>query len=161
MIKPLLLWIGIVVCACSTGAPLHAQDVAQDFKPVADPAPRDPSLQPVFEQFGGKAGLVALVDLLMVNNMANPVTRPFFLHADREHVKRGLVDQFCTILGGPCSYTGKNMEQAHRGMHIHRAQFDALVENLQKAMDARGIPFRAQNKLLAKLAPMHREIESR
>ena len=156
MLKPSLFVLGLLAgCAF---APVQAQEAMPEFRPVADPAPRDPSLEPVFRQFGGKAGLQALVDQLMVNNMANPVTRPFFVHADREHVKAELVDQFCTILGGPCSYTGKNMEQAHRGMNIRRDQFNALVENLQKAMDARGIPFRAQNKLLAKLAPMHREI---
>jgi hemoglobin len=32
---------------------------------------------------------------------------------------------------------------------------------LQLAMDKQGVPFRAQNKLLAKLAPMHREIITR
>jgi hemoglobin len=32
------------------------------------------------------------------------------------------------------------------------------VEVLQDTMDAQGIPFVAQNRLLAKLAPMHRQI---
>jgi hemoglobin len=32
------------------------------------------------------------------------------------------------------------------------------VEVLQDTMDAQGIPFRDQNRLLARLAPMHREI---
>ena len=44
---------------------------------------------------------------------------------------------------------------------IGRGHFNALVEDLQIAMDKRGIPFRAQNRLLAKLAPMYREIETR
>ena len=35
---------------------------------------------------------------------------------------------------------------------------NALVEVLQDTMDAQGIPFRDQNRLLARLAPMHREI---
>jgi len=41
---------------------------------------------------------------------------------------------------------------------IGRANLDALVEVLQQAMDAQVIPFNAQNKLLAQLAPMHRDI---
>lgn len=126
--------------------------------PAADPAPRDPALKPVFETFGGKAGLVALVDDFMSDLMADSRTRPFFAPVDREHVKAELVDQFCVILDGPCTYTGRNMEQVHRGLDIHRSQFNALVEDLQKAMDKHRIPFRAQNKLLAKLAPMHREV---
>jgi hemoglobin len=32
------------------------------------------------------------------------------------------------------------------------------VEVLQGAMDAQGIAFSAQNQLLAKLAPMHRDV---
>ncbi|OOG41765.1 globin [Rhodanobacter sp. C06] len=121
-------------------------------------APRDPSLKPVFEQFGGKPGLVALMNDFMDNLMADPVTRPFFQNADREHIKVELVDQFCVILDGPCSYTGKDMASVHRGMNVDRADFNALVEDLQKAMSKHDIPFRAQNKLLAKLAPMNRQI---
>ena len=50
------------------------------------------------------------------------------------------------------------MKEAHDGMDITRGDFNALVEVLQDAMDAQGIPFRAQNRLLAQLAPMHRDI---
>ncbi|MDN5924337.1 MAG: group 1 truncated hemoglobin, partial [Xanthomonadales bacterium] len=39
-----------------------------------------------------------------------------------------------------------------------RADFNALVEDLQKAMNKHAIPFRSQNKLLAKLAAMHNVI---
>ncbi len=121
-------------------------------------APRDPALKPVFKEFGGKPGLVALMNDFMDNLMADPVTKPYFENADRNHIKAELVDQFCVILDGPCTYTGKDMAAAHRGMNIDHAAFNALVEDLQRAMSKRDIPFRAQNKLLAKLAPMHRQI---
>lgn len=124
-----------------------------------DPAPADPSLKPVFEQFGGEPGLVALMDLFMTKLVADPRTRPFFENADQASVKKHLVEQFCAILGGGCAYTGRDMRTAHKGFDIGREQFNALVEDLQKAMSEKGIPFRAQNKLLAKLAPLHREIE--
>ena len=62
------------------------------------------------------------------------------------------------ILGGPCTYTGNDMAKVHRGLGIDRAAFNALVEDLQMAMNKHDIPFRAQNKLLAKLAPMHRDV---
>lgn len=126
-----------------------------------DPAKPDPSLLPIFKAFGEKPGLVLLMDQLMLNVMADPRTRPFFENADREKSKRNLVDQFCSILGGPCSYSGRDMKTAHADLKIGRNDFNALVENLQRAMDTRHIPFRAQNKLLAKLSPMHREVETR
>lgn len=50
------------------------------------------------------------------------------------------------------------MKLAHAEMDIDKAHFNALVEVLQKSMSARGIPFSAQNRMLALLAPMHRDI---
>jgi hemoglobin len=149
--------------AALAAAMLFAQGaLAQDAAPMPQPsaamaasAPRDPALKPVFDQFGGKPGLVTLMDDFMVNLMADARTRPYFADSDREHIKAELVDQFCVILDGPCTYTGKDMEKVHRNLGINRAAFNALVEDLQKAMDKHNVPFRAQNKLLAKLAPMH------
>lgn len=142
---------------------LFAQAViAQQAAPMSQPsaamaasAPRDPALKPVFEQFGGKPGLVALMNDFMDTMMADARTQPYFANADRQHIKAELVDQFCVILDGPCTYTGKDMQKAHRNLGINRAAFNALVEDLQTAMNKHHIPFRAQNKLLAKLAPMH------
>jgi hemoglobin len=133
-----------------------------DRDPAAmDPAPADASLKPVFEQFGGEQGLVALMDVFMTRLVADPRTRRFFADADQAAIKKHLVEQFCAILGGGCAYTGRDMRTAHKGFDIGRDQFNALVEDLQKAMNEKGIPFRAQNKLLAKLAPLHRDIEHR
>ncbi len=123
-----------------------------------NPAPADPSLLPVFEQFGGKAGLDALMEDFMIALVDDPRTRDYFAEVDQKHVKAMLSEQFCVILGGPCTYTGKGMREAHEKMTINAAVFKALVEDLQIAMDKHDIPFRAQNKLLAKLAPMHREV---
>jgi hemoglobin len=50
------------------------------------------------------------------------------------------------------------MLDSHAQMEIDRADFNALVEDLQTAMNRHDIPFRSQNKLIAELAPMHREI---
>jgi hemoglobin len=126
-----------------------------------DPAPVDASLRPVFEQFGGEPGLVALMDLFMDKLVADPRTKRFFENADQAAVKKHLVEQFCAILGGGCAYTGRDMRTAHKGFDIDRAQFNALVEDLQQAMTEQRIPFRAQNKLLAKLAPLHHDLEHR
>lgn len=123
-----------------------------------DPAPVHPELSATFEQFGGEAGLTALMDEFMVILLEDPRMNPFFANVDHARVKRQLVEQFCAILGGGCTYTGRDMTAAHAGFAIDRADFNALVEDLQVAMDRRDIPFRAQNRLLDVLAPMHREV---
>ena len=67
-------------------------------------------------------------------------------------------EQFCALLGGPCTYTGRDMKTTHAGMGLKDKDFNALAEDFQRAMDDVGIPFRYQNILIAKLAPMDRDI---
>lgn len=126
-----------------------------------DPAPAHPELRPVLAQFGGEPGLERIVDDFLELLHADPRISSFFVDTDPIDFKNSLVDQFCVILGGDCVYDGLDMIAAHEELAITRADFNALVENLQTAMSRNGVPFRAQNKLLAKLAPMHRDIVTR
>lgn len=112
----------------------------------------------LYKAFGEKAGLVTLMDDLMVRLLADPRTGPHFKPSNQQRVKEQLVDQLCFLAGGPCSYKGADMKSAHANLDIRKSDFNALVEVLQQSMDARGIPFRTQNQMLALLAPMHRDI---
>ena len=112
----------------------------------------------LFQQLGGQSGLVTLMDDFMRRLLADQRMGPFFKDVDHAHVKEQLVAQFCEVSGGPCKLTGPDMKKAHSGFDVTRADFNALVEVLQQSMDAQGIAFSTQNRLLAKLAPMHREI---
>lgn len=116
--------------------------------------------QKTFDDFGGREGLVRIMDDFMVNLIADPRTRPFFDNDRQVRIKAMLVEQMCELLEGGCTYSGKDMKSAHANMKVNRAAFNALVENFQIAMDKNGVPFRSQNKLLAKLAPMYRDIET-
>jgi len=146
--------------------PTFAQSMADVPAPVPvpttstapNPAPPHPELAGVFEQFGGVPGLTALNQEFMTLMLADPRLEPYFRHVDHPRVTKQLTEQFCAVLGGGCTYSGRDMVETHAAFKIERAHFNALVEVLQVAMDKRGIPFRAQNKLLAVLAPMHREI---
>jgi hemoglobin len=140
----------------AVAAPASAQS-AMTMKTPPD-APVITSDTKLFEDFGGKAGLAAIMDDFMVNLLADSRTRPFFESTDQARVKAQLVDQFCQILNGGCTYGGRSMTEVHRGMAIAESDFFALVEALQKAMDKHKVPFGSQNRLLAALAPQHRVI---
>lgn len=139
-------------------ARLAAQEGVANDPSAPNPAPAHPELRPVLEQFGGRAGLDALMETFMAGMLADPILQPFFVNSDQERVKRQLAEQFCVILGGDCRYSGRDMKSSHAGLDINRNHFNRLVEVLQDAMDQHDVPFTAQNKLLAKLAPMHREV---
>ena len=112
----------------------------------------------LYQSFGEKPGLTALMDDFMTRLLADPRTGPYFKPANQEHIKEQLVEQFCALSGGPCVYKGADMKTSHAELDIKKSDFNALVEVLQHSMDAQGIPFGVQNRLLAKLAPMHRDI---
>ncbi|MBC7598377.1 MAG: group 1 truncated hemoglobin [Polaromonas sp.] len=120
----------------------------------AQTAPQNDQL---YKAFGEKAGLVTLMDDFMVRLLADPRTGPHFKPANQQRVKEQLVDQLCVLGGGPCVYKGADMKSAHANLDIKKSDFNALVEVLQQSMDAKGIPFRTQNQMLALLAPMHRD----
>lgn len=122
---------------------------------AAQAAPQNDQL---YKAFGEKAGLVALMDDFMVRLLADPRTGPHFKPANQQRVKEQLVDQLCALSGGPCVYKGADMKSSHANLDIKKSDFHALVEVLQESMDAKGIPFRRQNEMLALLAPMNRDI---
>ena len=117
--------------------------------------PKDDQL---YKAFGEKAGLVVLMDDFMVRLLADPRTGPHFQPANQQRVKEQLVEQLCALGGGPCVYKGADMKSSHANLEIKKSDFHALVEVLQLSMDAKGVPFRKQNEMLALLAPMHRDI---
>ena len=112
----------------------------------------------VYKAFGEKEGIHALMEDFFKRLQADPRIGSFFKDANRDRLVTQLTDQLCYEGGGPCTYNGAPMAARHAGMNIGKADFNALVEVLQESMDAKGIPFRAQNAMLARLAPMHRDI---
>jgi len=115
----------------------------------------------LFLAFNGEEGIARVVDSMVDRSLADPRISEIFAASDIVRLRRTLKEQFCYILNGPCDYTGKDMASSHRDHGITNREFNALVENLQRAMNTEGVPFRAQNKLLAKLAPMQRDVVTR
>ncbi len=117
-----------------------------------------PKTDQLYQAFGEKAGLVALMDDLMVRLLADARTGPHFAPSNQQRVKEQLVEQLCAVSGGPCVYKGADMKSSHANLDIKKSDFHALVEVLQASMDAKGIAFSKQGEMLALLAPMHRDI---
>ncbi|MEH3108026.1 MAG: group 1 truncated hemoglobin [Sphingomonas fennica] len=111
--------------------------------------------------FGGRAGIERIVDRFVAANFTDPVIGPIFAGQDRARLTRVLKEQFCYILAAGCAYTGRDMASAHRDMGVQQKDMNRLVENLQAAMRAEGVPFAAQNRFLSRLAPMRDAIVTR
>ena len=154
----LALWV-VVLSAPVQAQTMRSSDPA-DVSARAGATPIEDGGR-TFAQFHGKPGIKRIASNLVDLNTSDPRVAKSFRGIDLKHLKHMLAAQFCYVLGGSCIYTGRSMPEAHTGEHITDADMGAVVENLQKAMDKEGVPFRAQNRLLAKLAPMKRDIVGR
>jgi hemoglobin len=115
----------------------------------------------LYSDMGGQPGINKIADVSVDNYLADPRIKDIFSESNIDRIRAELKDQFCVIAGGPCRYTGHSMEATHKGLHLTNANFNALVEDLQSAMDSCNIPFATQNRFLARLAPMQHQVVTR
>ena len=131
-------------------APYAHHDANAGATPFRGPA--------MWRTFHRQPGIDRIVDGTIDRSIADPRISDIFKGQDMVRLRRTLKEQLCYILAGGCAYSGRTMHDAHANMGIQDADMAALVENLQAAMRAEHVPFAAQNRLLAKLAPMRRTI---
>ena len=124
----------------------------------AQQAPRDDGL---YRALGEEPGIVRIVEGMLLGSARDPRIARHFLDIDIERLREKLIEQLCFESGGPCVYTGDSMEESHKGLRLTPSDFNALVEHLQDAMEAEGVPTPAQNRLLARLAPMRGQVIGR
>ncbi|WP_373492335.1 group 1 truncated hemoglobin [Parasphingorhabdus sp.] len=157
---------------------MAAQDLPAYEEPLPDPVtgelPVDPYQQDnanagatpfkgakMARAFGGQDGIRKITDRLVDGIIADPRIEEIFRGQDMIRLRRTLFEQFCYILNAGCDYTGRDMRTSHKDLGTQMADLNALVENLQNAMDAENIPFALQNRFLAKLAPMEKDVVER
>lgn len=112
----------------------------------------------LYQELGAKAGLEQLVDGLLVEIEQDRQIVHHFQDTDIPRFRNLLIEQLCELSGGPCKYSGATMQESHTGFHITQADFDNLVSHLMKVMQQQNIDIKAQNQLLALLAPMYKDV---
>ena len=115
----------------------------------------------MLKAFHGKPGINRIADDLVSRIKTDARSAEILRGQDEVRLRRLLKEQFCYILNGGCGYSGRTMKAAHKNLGLQTADVGALVEDLQAAMRGEGVAFFAQNRFLAKLAPMKRDAVER
>jgi hemoglobin len=144
----------------SAPAQAQPQEQAQE-SPTGSARVALPGDDSLFQALGGQAGVTRLVEDFVPRLSQDVRFAALFKNTKMKRLHDTLVEQICVVAGGPCTYSGDPMDEVHKGQKIDHADFNAVVEILQQSMDAQGIAFRTQGRLLARLAPMHGEIVTR
>ncbi|MFZ6847921.1 group I truncated hemoglobin [Undibacterium sp. RuRC25W] len=112
----------------------------------------------LYNALGQESGISRIVDETVIQILNDERIKSGFKDTNMKRLAQLLKEQFCVVAGGPCQYSGDEMAIVHEKLGITSAQFNALAEDLQAGMEKCNIPFAIQNKLIARLAPMKRDI---
>jgi hemoglobin len=112
----------------------------------------------LYEEIGGEAKLRSVAEEFTNVILADPRINFTFANTDLAKFKQLIFEQLCNITGGPCQYTGRSMKESHEKLNSTNAQFNALAEDLYIAFERTNVPYRLQNKVMALLAPMQKDI---
>jgi hemoglobin len=123
----------------------------------------------LYDRLGGTKGLEAIADDFVTRAMADPrvnwerrgvIQGGLSIHHDRsvqwdskpdnvKMLKLHLAQFFALASGGPSEYQGKEMKDAHAGLHITNDEFDASVGDLKATLDKMQVANTEQKELLA------------
>ncbi len=159
------LSLAIAFMACGHRKPKVVEPVVEVDSGAGDAEAADadaaPPAPPLYERLGGKDGVSAIFDSFLGNIGADKRVKKLFAKTTGpklEHFKQMFVDQICSITGGGCTYGGKSMKDAHAGMGITEAQWNAVVDDLTLALEERQVSKDDQAELLGKLSAMKDDI---
>ena len=140
----------VLLAACASQTATRAEP-----KPPHAAAAAKDSL---FVELGGMPAITAVVELFLAKVDNDLRINLFFEKTDHKDLRNLVIEQFCQATGGPCTYTGRSMEEAHSGINLTDADFAAFVEDLIAALDELKVPKASQDKLLALLGPMKPQV---
>lgn len=108
----------------------------------------------LYAKLGGASGIAKIVDDIVAAHLANPVINARFLpYLDKpekvEEIKKHNRDFLGAGSGGPETYAGRSMLEAHRGMNINEAEYMAVMDDIMSVLQKHGIEESARNDVLA------------
>ena len=112
----------------------------------------------LYERLGGLDAITAVVDSFVTRSAGDDRINRKFERTDVPRLTKMLVDQVCEATGGPCTYTGRSMREAHDAMRVTAGEFDAFIQDLEGTLDELNVPTTEHAELLGLLLPMRDEI---
>ncbi|WP_024695137.1 group 1 truncated hemoglobin [Pseudomonas syringae] len=112
----------------------------------------------LYQDLGQRAGIQRIVEGMLLNVAKDERIVERFRRVNIVLLRDRLVDKFCAVADGPCTYTGDSLAESHKGQNLSPSDFNALVEDLIAAMDTEKIPVPVQNRFIARLAALRGEV---
>src|SRR5262249_15630419 len=82
----------------------------------------------LYERLGGVDVIPGVVRAVVDRQMKDDRINKKFARTNVDRVIKEFVDLICQTTGGPCTYTGRDMTEAHLNMGVTSGEFQAFVE---------------------------------
>lgn len=115
----------------------------------------EPSL---YDRLGGIDAITAVVRAVANRQLKDDRINQKFARTEPDRLVKEFVDQICEATGGPCTYTGRSMVEAHHNMGVTNGEFEAFVQDVVAVLDDFNVGKTEQGELLNILAPLRPEI---
>lgn len=94
----------------------------------------------VYEAIGGSAAVDAAVDIFYRKVLSDDRISDFFDTTDMEEQHKKQKAFLTMAFGGPNSYSGKDMREAHASMNLTEGHFTAVAECLVGTLEELDVP---------------------
>ncbi len=108
----------------------------------------------LYERLGGVDAIALVVDRFSDQIVTNPKLN--MNPALKEYNEKGNLPKLkfmrtlwiCTATGGPFYYTGRELDEAHKDLHIASEEFDGVGAEIGRALDYFNVPEREKQEVL-------------
>lgn len=120
--------------------------------------------QSLYERIGGVNAITMVVDRFSDEVVKNPKlnVNPALKEWNQSGKLPGLKFMrtlwICQATGGPFQYTGKDMHEAHKDLHITSEEFDEVGAEIARALDHFNVPEREKQEVLAAIVARKTEV---
>lgn len=108
----------------------------------------------LYDAIGGRASLVAAVDVFYGRVLADPELSPFFPGGVGDRHRAFVVTFLGEALGGPSRYRGPHIATVHQGLRISDAHFDRAAGHLDATLDELGVPRHLTDRIVGIVATL-------
>jgi hemoglobin len=148
-----------VLIACGGGGQKKQTTAADGTKTKTETTSPKEGAKPakvgsLYDRLGGKGSIQVVVDDFVNRVAADARINQRFFNTDIVKLKTLLVEFVCQATGGPCQYTGQDMETSHAGMDLVQDEFNALVDDLVATLDKFKVPEQEKGELTGALGPL-------
>lgn len=115
----------------------------------------------LYTRLGGYDAVAAVVDDFIGRLIADPQLTKFFTgfsDDSKARIRQHVVDQICAATGGPCVYTGRDMETSHQGAGITEEDWNRAAGHLVATLDKFKVPEQEKGEVLALVSSLKADI---